>query len=261
MEQSKKARSFTLIIMALLFVSTPLALHAQFGPYSDPARAPQARSQEELDAFLELRSATEAQEIIQLVNAFAARFPNSVFLDAAYQEQALAYQRLGNFSASVSAGEKSLQANPDNIKMLLALATIIANSPAQTPNRAKLLTEAEDYAHHALEHIETSRPPKQIPMEQWLRDKREMQSQAHEALGVLSLDRGQAQAAATEFEAGVALSANPDGTHFFRLGVALALAGKVADAEKNLQHAKELGPDAVAKLASEQMEKLHHETK
>ena len=155
----------------------------------------------------------------------------------------------------------SLQANPDNTKMLLAMATIIANGPKQTPDRAKLLTEAEGYAHHALERIDSSKPPKQIPMEQWLQEKREMQCQAHEALGVLALDRGEVQAAITEFEAGVALSAKPDGTHFFRLGLALALMGKTADAEKNLQRAKELGPDAVAKLASEQMEKLHREAR
>jgi tetratricopeptide (TPR) repeat protein len=247
--------------MVFLLVSAPSALHAQFGPYADPARAPQARSQEELDAYLELRSATEAQRVIQLVDGFAARFPGSAFMDGAYQDQALAYQRLGNFSASVSAGEKSLQANPDNIKMLLAMANIIANGPAQIPNRSKVLTEAENYARHALERIDTSRPPKQIPLEQWLREKREMQCQAHEALGVLSLNRGQVEAAVNEFETGVTLAANPDGTQFFRLGVALALAGKVADAEKNLQHAKDLGPDAVAKLASEQMEKLHGEAK
>jgi tetratricopeptide (TPR) repeat protein len=261
MEPSKKATSFTLIVMALLFVSAPLALHAQFGPFADPSRAPQARSQEELDAYLELRSTTEAQKIVQLVDGFATRFPISAFLDGAYQDQALAYQRLGNFSASVAAGEKSLQANPDNIKTLLAMATIIANGPAQMPNRAKLLTEAEDYAHRALEHIDTSRPPKQIPMEQWLGEKREMQCQAHEALGVLSLARGQIEAAVNEFEAGVALAANPDGTQFFRLGLALALAGKVTDAEKNLQRAKDLGPDTVAKLASEQMEKLHRDAR
>jgi hypothetical protein len=93
-------------------------------PFSDPADAPQAKSQEELDAYLQIRSATEAPEIIKHVDGFASRFPGSAFLDAAYQDQALAYQRLGNFSASVSAGEKSLRANPDNIKTLLALARL-----------------------------------------------------------------------------------------------------------------------------------------
>ena len=262
MEQSKKAARFTLTILALLFAFAPLPpLLAQFGPFSDPAQAPQAKSQEELDAYLEIRSATEAREIVKQVDEFASRFPSSAFLDAAYQDQALAYQRIGDFNASVSAGEKSLQANPDNIKTLLAMAAIIANGPIQHPDRAKLLVEAEDYAHRALQRIDVSKPPRQVPMEQWLLEKQEMQCRAHEALGVVSLDREQIQAAVAEFEAAVALSANPDGARFLRLGVALALAGQVADAEKNLRRAENLGPDAVGKLASEEVDKLHRKTK
>jgi Flp pilus assembly protein TadD len=68
-----------------------------------------------------------------------------------------------------------------------------------------------------------------------------MQSQAHEALGVVSLDRGQARTAVSEFQAAVALAPHAEGALFLRLGLALALAGQPVDAEKNLLRAEALG--------------------
>lgn len=229
---------------------------AQFGPLSNPAQAPQAKSQQELDAFLEIMSATEAPEMVKKVDAFASQYPGSAFLSLAYQTQALAFQRLGDFERSVSAGEKSLRENPQNTTTLLMLAAIIANGPPHHPDRAKLLTQAADYAHRALHYVDTTKPPRQIPLQQWELEKHEMQSKAHEALGVVSLDRGEIHAAVTEFQAALTGSTQADGALFLRLGVALALAGQQVDAEKNLVRAEELGPASVRQLASSEITKL-----
>jgi tetratricopeptide (TPR) repeat protein len=257
MVQNEKTRYLGLVLLSLLspvVASPPLA--AQFGPLSSPAQAPQAKSQAELDAYLEIISATEAPEIVKKVDVFAAQFPGSAFLSLAYQNQALAFQRLGDFDGGVSAGEKSLRENPQNTETLLMLAAIIANGPVHHPDRAKLLTQAADYAHRALQDVDTSKPPRQIPMEQWALEKQQMQCQAHEALGVVSLDRGQAHAAVTEFQAALTLSPHAEGALFLRLGLALALVGQPVDAEKNFLRAEALGPDSVRQLAAGEIRKL-----
>ena len=83
-----------------------------------------------------------------------------------------------------------------------------------------------------------------------------MQCQAHEALGVVSLDRGQLPAAITEFQAALALSPQAEGALFLRLGLALALAGQAVQAEKNLLRAEALGPDSVRQLAAGEITRL-----
>jgi tetratricopeptide (TPR) repeat protein len=154
-------------LLSTIVASPPLA--AQFGPLSSPAQAPQAKSQAELDAYLEIISATEAPDIVNKVDVFASQYPGSAFLGLAYQTQTLAFQRLGDFDGSVSAGEKSLSENPQNTKTLLMLAAIIANGPVHHPR--ELLTQAADYAHRALQDVDTSKPPRQIPTEQWALEK------------------------------------------------------------------------------------------
>ena len=79
---------------------------AQFGPLSSPAQAPQAKSQAELDAYLEIISATEAPDIVKKVDVFASQYPGSAFLGLAYQTQTLAFQRLGDFDEFATAIEK-----------------------------------------------------------------------------------------------------------------------------------------------------------
>jgi hypothetical protein len=56
-----------------------------------------------------------------------------------------------------------------------------------------------------------------VKFQQWALEKQQMQCQAHEALGVVSLDRGQTHAAVTEFQAAVALSPHAEGDRFFAL--------------------------------------------
>jgi tetratricopeptide (TPR) repeat protein len=257
MVQSEKARYSGWILLSLLLtiVSAP-PLAAQFGPLSSPAKAPQAKSQAELDAYLEIISAAEALDIVKKVDVFALQYPGSAFLSLAYQNQTLAFQRLGDFDGSVSAGEQSLRENPQNTKTLLMLAAIIANGPVHHPDRPKLLTQAADYAHRALQEVDTIKPPRQIPLEQWALEKHQMQCQAHEALGVVALDRGQIHAAVAEFQAALALSPHAEGSLFLRLGLALALADQPVDAEKSLMRAEALGPDSVRQLAVGEISKL-----
>jgi tetratricopeptide (TPR) repeat protein len=244
------------LVFCQVLVGTPVLLQAQFGPLASPGQAAQARSQEELDSYLEIVSANDAHVILQEVKAFALAFPKSELLGAAYQFQLHAFEQLDDFDGMLAAGEKALTADPDSLNTLLALAPAVANRAAARPDQDQLLTQAESYARRALDGIEKIRVPRELSIEQWNTRKRDMQSEAHGVLGVVAFQRAQFPLAIGELEMAISLASTPAGVQFLRLGLALAAAGKREDAQQKLRHAAELGPDSVRNVALDQLKKV-----
>lgn len=247
-----------LVISLCILMGGPPCSEAQFGALVSPTQAPQAESQEEFDAYLQIVRTQDPHAIKKEVDAFAAAFPKSELLGLAYQNQVRACQQLNDFDGMLAAGKKALQANPDNLNTLLMLAPAMASRAGTRPNRDQLLENAEDYAHRALAGIEKTRLPHKVSLEHWEVEKRQMQSQAHEVLGIVALQRGKAEAAIAELQTAVTLSPAPEGIQFLRLGLALAATGQNEAASKNLRQSAQLGPDSVRTLALAQLEKLQN---
>jgi tetratricopeptide (TPR) repeat protein len=240
--------------MALVAMTAPLS--AQLGPIASPDQAAQARSQEEFDSYLGVVSATDPHVVVQEVKAFVSAFPKSELLGAAYQYQLQAFEQLNDFDGMLVAGEKALVADPDSLNTLLALAPAMATRAAGRSDRAQLLSQAESYAHRALDGVNKIRVPHELSIEQWNVRKRQMQSEAHGVLGVVALQRGQFQTAVSELEMAISLASQPEGVQFLRLGLALASSGKKEDAEQKFRRAAELGPDSVRGIALDQLKQL-----
>src|SRR5882724_9554094 len=245
------------LVFCLALPGMPARLEAQFGPLTSPGQAAQARSQDELDSYLEIVSATDASVIVQKVKTFVSTFPKSELLGAAYQYQLQAFEQLNDFDGMLAAGEKALTADPDTMNTLLALAPAMANRAAARPDRIQLLSQAEAYAHRALDGIDKIKIPRELSIEQWNIRKHEMQSDAHGVLGVVAFQRGQFQPAISELEMAISIAPRPAGVQFLRLGLALAAAGKKDDAEQKLRRAAELGPDPVHNVALNQLKRLN----
>ncbi len=250
-----RVRQLLLAFLLALMSRTPI-LQGQFGPLVMPNQAPQARSQEELDAYLEITTTTDPSVAIRKADIFASRFPKSELLGIAYQHQMHAYQQVGNFNGMLAAGQKALDANPDNLNTLLTLAPALAQEAAHRPDGASLLAQAEEDAQRALRGIEKTQIPRQMPLERWEIEKREMQSKVHDVLGTVALGRGQFPIAIREFQMAVSFAPNGEGAEFLGLGRAYAAAGVRADAEKALRHAADLGPESVRKQALDELQKL-----
>jgi len=231
-------------------------LEAQLGPLSNPARAPQAKSQKELDLYLKILTDATPQSVLKDSDAFASQFPESELLGIAYQYEMHAFKDMDNFEGMVTAGQKALLANPDNLNTLLTLAPAMANRASQVKNADKLLGQAEEYARLILSAVEKVKPPLQTSLEKWEATKRGMQSQAHEVLGVVAIDRGQYAIAIDQFKTAISLAPTPMGSQYFRLGLAFAAAGERDSAKEHLLHAAELGPQPVRKLALVEINKL-----
>jgi tetratricopeptide (TPR) repeat protein len=256
MAQTRTLLALLISMLALLGDTPPVK--AQFGSLVSPGQAAQAQSQEELDAYLQIAGAKEASDIVRRVDAFALVFPKSELLGFAYQHQLLAFEQLNEFDGMLAAGEKALAANPDNLNTLLTLGPAMASRADHRPDSVQLLAQAESYAHRALAGIEKTRLPHKVTLEHWNLDKHQMQSQAHEVLGLVALQRGQPQAAIPEFETAISLAPAPEGVQFLRLGLAFASTGQKADAAKCLRRGAELGPTSVRALALTQLGKLEN---
>src|SRR5438876_6979925 len=155
------------LLITLVATCWNMRLEAQFGPLASPAHAPQARTQEELDAYLQITTGQQPQTVIHNAEIFAAQYPESELLGMAYQYQMLAYGQANDFQGLLNAGEKALQLQHDNVNALLMLASAISNGLADRPDSGDLLRRAEEYAHRALRGIDQMHVPLEISLEQW----------------------------------------------------------------------------------------------
>src|SRR3990172_4901496 len=168
--------------VALVLASATAPVQAQFGPLVSAAHAPQAKSQQELDDYLEIIADVDPQKTIQNVERFASQYPQSELLGIAYQYQMHAYERVGNLQGVLEAGEKALALQRDNINTLLTLASAIPKRIGTGADAAVLLQRAGDSARQALREIARLHIPREIPLERWKVLRGELEAQAHEAL-------------------------------------------------------------------------------
>jgi tetratricopeptide (TPR) repeat protein len=247
------------VFFLLLLIGPTSILAAQMDTFVDPAKTAQARSEEEFDHYLEIVSSSDAPQVIAKVDAFAAQFPQSELLGAAYRYQMHAWEKLNDFNGMLAAGRKMLLQNPDDIDTLLTLAPAMASRASSRPDREQLLSQAEQDATHALAEIATERISRKVSREQWNIEKRQMESEAHGALGIVALQKKQTAAAVHEFKTAIDLAPQPQGILFLRLGLALSSTAK-DEARDSLRRAEELGPDPVRKSAAAELRRLSQGT-
>ena len=230
--------------------------NAQTGPLSRKQQALQAKSQDELDAYLEVVTATDPHEILRLANSFESSYPSSDLVGIVYESQMHAFGAVGDLDRMLDAGRKALAAQPGNLNTLLTLAPAMVNHAEGRKDRAELLNEAGEYAREALAAIARTRPPHEVSIEQWEAQSSDMQRQAHEVLGTVALALRRPGEAAEEFSTVIRLARPPGGAQFFRLGAAYSMAGREKEAEQAFKQAAALGPEDVRKLAREQLKTL-----
>jgi tetratricopeptide (TPR) repeat protein len=119
-----------------------------------------------------------------------------------------------------------------------------------------LLEEARDYARRALVMLEQFRVPREFSLEESESLRGEMRARAHESLGHVAGKFGDWRTASAEFQEAIDCAPAPQGSQYFRLGVACAFLGKRACAAAALQKAVELGPDGIRTRAQAQLSRL-----
>jgi tetratricopeptide (TPR) repeat protein len=240
----------------ILLLSLAISLVAQSDESVDPADAAQARSEEEFDLYLEVVTAPDPHQVIDKVDIFALQFPHSELLSGAYQCKMRACEELNDFACTLDAGRKALLGNPNDVHTLLTLASAMASRAPGRPDRDQLLSQAAEDANLALAQIDATRLSRKVSLQEWTEQKRQLQSEAHGALGLVALQRKQNSTAVQELSTSIRLSTQPTGIQFLRLGLALNSIASTKEAEDNFRQAAELGPDPVRSLALRELKVL-----
>jgi len=204
-----------------------------------PPKQPAPKSQKELDAVLAIQNAADPDARIKAAEDLLANFADTDFKEFALQMQALSYQQNNDFEKMMIAGERTLQINPDNIAVLIAMAQALPQRTREFDlDKEEKLGKAEKFAGKALAVIPNL--PKfnpQISDEEWTGYKRGAMAQVHEALGMVAFSRKNYPAAEQSFKTASEVSPTPDATLLYRLAMTHVAQNKVDDALASLDKA------------------------
>jgi hypothetical protein len=240
----------------LLVLTLHLEVQAQFGPLMSTLQTPQAKSAEELDLYLEIYGSADPQSTVTLANRFTATYPQSEFLALVYEHQTSAYQQMNNYEGVLHAGEKALALAPRSVKVLVTLALAIPNGVTGRSDSSRLLEQAESYARQALKELEEKKIPQDLALEEWETLKGGLESECHEALGHVSMKRGDLATAVRELHAAAFGNPKANGRQFLRLSSAYLLARQYEAAEQAAARAAELGEGQIRQLALQQLQEI-----
>ena len=246
-------------LCAVLLLAATLGLRAgqsQFAPFSGDGHTPQAKTQEELDLYLEVYTSSDPGETVAHAERFEAAYPDSEFLGLALQHKMAAMRDLGDYDGVLRAGARALELVPGNLNTLITLATVIPNGVEGRPDREDLLTTARDHASAVLATLDTLTVPAEIPLEQWESRKAGLEAEAHEALGHVAVKNGDLAEALRRFEAAVDRNPSPKASQWYRLGGAYIMAGQAEKAVAPLRRAAESGEETVKRLALDQLRRI-----
>ncbi len=234
------------MLFSAVFLASPGKGHAQL------AKEPQADSPDEFDAYLLVLLKATPADVISAAHEFERRWPRSELCAYVYKMELEAHRSLGDSEKALRAGEKALQAAPDNLEVLTALATILANQASDAPR----LSRAEEYARKVLGLSKTLRIPKWIPPEKWEEIQGRLGSEAHAGLGLVAYKRGDVNSAVREFESAVSMAPVPQPVHLYRLGMLYRSRGRLAEAIQMFQRAAASNEPTIRQLAERQLKSL-----
>lgn len=219
----------------------------------EQAAGPQPKSQEELDAILAVQGSQDPQERLDLSQKFLMDFPETEFKEFANYMSMLSAMQLNDFENMLIFGERTLEQNPDNVGVLIQLASAI---PLRTRefdlDKEEKLSKAEDFAKRSMTlipNMEKNDP--NMTDDQWLLVKKDFMSQANEALGMVALKRDNTDEAVDLLMKSLELAGQQSGQTFYFLAEAYQKQGKKTEAMNAVEKAAAAGDfssDLIAQL-------------
>jgi tetratricopeptide (TPR) repeat protein len=177
-------------------------------------------SKEELAAYNKLVADSKTADARQKVTqgeAFLASYPNSIYAGAVNGQLAFSYMSLNDVDKMISAGEKALADDPNNIDVLPMMAFAMARRNGST---AQQLEAGMNYARRALNLLATMPKPAELDDATFAKIKNEKLAQCHSAIGTAYFKTGHYDEAVTELSQTVKLDPDPDPVDYYILGLA-----------------------------------------
>jgi tetratricopeptide (TPR) repeat protein len=196
------------------------------------AKQPQPKSKPELEAIQAMFAAQDPDARIAAAESLITKYADTEFKGVALLVAAMSYQQKNDVDKMMVYAERTLEADADNYTAMLMLASAMAQRTREFDlDREEKLGKAEKYAKTSIDLVgKAAKPNPTVTDEQWIAAKKDMVSQAHEALGLAQTARKKYEPAIAEFKLAVEGAANPEPATYLRIGDALHQLGKYDEA-------------------------------
>jgi tetratricopeptide (TPR) repeat protein len=248
-------KQYGAVLAALFLMVAGTLLVAQEAPKA-PVKQPQAKTQQEYDAFVKFNAEQDFAKKVAAGEQFEKDFPNSeLTVPFVYPQMVVSYQQLNSYEKTVEFGEKILRADPANTFALFMLALVIPERIKDDDlDRQQKLDQTTKYAKKLLELTPTLQKPMQLTDEQFKGQKAQLEGGAHSALGFIALHKKNYDEAIAEYKKSVEIFPK-DAISFYRLGLCYSFAKKDDEAIKVLATAVAMNGPPQAKSFLEQLYK------
>jgi tetratricopeptide (TPR) repeat protein len=195
-------------------------------------KQPQPKSQKELDALRAFQAAKTPDEQIQAIESVLTNFADTDFKVILLQSAVQIEQRKNDFAQVVFYCERLLEADPKNAFGLVTLAGETARHTREFDlDKEEKLAKVDKYAKAAIDASkDMPKPRADITDTQWEGAKKDLQSQAYEAMGLAAALRKKYDDAIADYKQAISISDTPDGATWVRLGQVYEDAGKLDEA-------------------------------
>jgi tetratricopeptide (TPR) repeat protein len=190
----------------LIFAALPVA--AFQAQQAQQQQGPKPKSQKEVDALKKVQETAQAGDWAGEIAAINNVLEN--FADTEYKSMLLgmamdAAQRKGDVAESVVWGERVIQNDPNDYTARITLAESIAQHVRENDlDKDQNLKKVDDYANKGLELVKAANtPPAGIPPDKWPEFKKQMTSEAYDALGLAATARKNYADAIKNFQTGI----------------------------------------------------------
>lgn len=201
--------------MRLRIAAFPAALVLAALPVlAQQAGQPKPKSQKEVDALKKVQADAQANNLdqeIQDINYTLENFTDTEFKDMLLNMAMEASEKKGDYANTITYGEKVIQADPNDITARVTLAQTIATHTHDTDlDKDQSVKKIQDYANKALDLMKTSSgPPQGINADQWPAFQKQLEGEAHDALGTAALLQKNYPKSIEEYKAASAAFPNP----------------------------------------------------
>lgn len=198
-------------------------------------------TKKENDAYKPIYNAQggDPMKMIELGEAFVAKFPMSYYTGPVYGMLAQAYLNTGMTDKMIDAANKALAINPDSIAPLAMLTWAM---PRRAQGNSPDLQKAQEYGHHCLDLIASAEKPDNVSDADFEKNKNESISMCNDGLGVASVKTGKYDDAITELNQAIKLADMPDPVDFYLLAIADENTSHFTDATANFTKCAAAGP-------------------
>jgi len=186
--------TFTSLRRALIAVTVTCGLiQAQQAQQAQPGqqKGPQPKSQKERDALMKVQTAAQANnpdELLKSIDYVLENFDNTDYKPMLLTMGMEAAQAKGDAAKSSVYADRLIEVDPNNIAARVMQAESIAQRTRENDlDKEQSLKKVEELAHKGLDLLKNaSTPPPGANEAQWPEMKKQMTSEAHDALGQVS---------------------------------------------------------------------------